>query len=368
MIHAALPPLKIRDHILNIPIFQGGMGVGISLAPLAGAVARCGGGGTISSAAIDRMMSFFYNQKMNTRDAMAASVRDALHIAPRRGMIGVNIMRYIDRYYADSVLGAIDGGAHFIASGAGLPLELPKIAGSADIALIPIVSSVRALQNICKRWKRMPDAVIVEGPLAGGHLGFKYDDIFTPAYQLEVIFPPIKEFAQKNDNFPVIVAGGIRISEIPHWILHHGADGVQLGTVFLASHESSANATFKNIVTKCTPADVVIAMAEYNPPGSPSHMPFRIIKQSPMFYNASAENVICNLGYVLQKDKETGQHNVCPTKIDPLQHFCICNGLLAATDVPTDKKPLWTVGARAGEITEILSVDQIMDRIIASFD
>jgi nitronate monooxygenase len=282
-------------------------------------------------------------------------------------MVGVNIMRYIDRYYADSVLGAIDGGAHFIASGAGLPLELPKIVGNADIAIIPIVSSVRALKNICKRWGRTPDAVIVEGPLAGGHLGFKYDTIFEPDFQLENIFPPIKDYALRNNDFPVIVAGGIRVVDIPRWILEYGADGVQLGTIFLASHESTANEYFKQNVVTCTEQDILIAMPHRNPPGSPSGMPFRVIKKSPMFICGSERKNICELGYVLQKDSATGKHTQCLAKTNPAHHFCICTGLLAATQHPSKAKPLWTVGAHAHEITQIRSVDQIIDEIIAQF-
>lgn len=366
-----LPPLRIRDRVLSVPVLQGGMGIGISLAPLAGTIARHGGGGTLSSAAIDLMISREIGKKISTRDALITAIADSRAQSQRNGMIGVNIMRFIDRFYIDSIRGAVDGRADFIASGAGLPLELPKYTRDADIALIPIISSLRALMLICKRWDRYgrrPDAVIVEGPLAGGHLGFAYEDIINDRYKLEHIFPPIKEFARKNGDFPVIVAGAIDIDTIPLWIRSHGADGVQLGTRFLASHESGASIHFKNAVVRCSEKDIALAMPFNNSPGSPSGMPFRILTASPMFICNSDRKPVCTHGYVLQRNSD-GHHTMCKAISCSQDHFCICDGLLAATTHKHSphSKPLWTVGAHAHKITEILSVHEIFEQIKMSF-
>ncbi len=168
-----LPSLVIKGKKIKVPVIQGGMGVGISLSPLAGAVAAEGGVGIISSAAIDRIVSKRNGTKQNTYEA----IYEEISLAKEKGGVsGINIMVALVQTYDDSVKAAIDAGADVIISGAGLPMNLPAIKEPKDTALVPIVSSARALELICKRWERVhyrPDAVVLEGPLAGGHLGFK---------------------------------------------------------------------------------------------------------------------------------------------------------------------------------------------------
>ena len=142
-------------------------------------------------------------------------------------------MRALVRDYDDSVKGALDANADAIISGAGLPISLPTIQPPKDTALIPIVSSARALDIICKKWEKngyRPDAVVLEGPLAGGHLGFKMDEIDSDENMLENLFPPVKDMAQKYGGFPVIVAGGIYTYDDIIRFMKMGADGVQMGT------------------------------------------------------------------------------------------------------------------------------------------
>ena len=328
-----LPKLIIRNNIIDVPIFQGGMGIGISLSPLSGAVAREGGCGTISSAGLHFILSKELNRKINVFTAAKTEVLRARKISQDRGAIAMNIMVYIARDFEESVKGAIAGGADMIVCGAGLPLSLPDIVKKSDIAIIPIVSSLRALQIICKRWAkkgRRPDAVIVEGPLAGGHLGFKFEEIFSPKNKLENIFSPIKEWVIKNGDFPIIVAGGIYDNtDILRWIHHHGADAVQIGTRFLATEESGATTEYKNAIVSCLESDITIAHNIHNTPGSPSGMPFRTLKNAPMFHESSERKPLCNRGFVLQKDSE-GMYVKCNTKDAPTKNFCICNGLLAS--------------------------------------
>src|SRR5512135_785516 len=194
---------------ISVPIIQGGMGVGVSLFPLASAVAKEGGVGIVSSACLDRLVSKRTGKKLNSYEGAYEEVSLAKN---KGGFAGINIMCALARDYNDSVKGALDAGADVIISGAGLPLTLPAIQAPKDTALIPIVSSARALELICKKWERLgyrPDAVVLEGPLAGGHLGFKMDQVDLDSNRLENLLPPVKDMAKKYGDFPVIVAGGI---------------------------------------------------------------------------------------------------------------------------------------------------------------
>jgi nitronate monooxygenase len=238
----SLPSLTIKGKRLPLPIIQGGMGVGVSLHPLARAVAGEGGLGVLSSACLDRLVSKRSGKKTKTYDAIYEEVSLA---KAGGGFAGINIMVAVQRDYEASVRGAIDAGADVIISGAGLPLALPSIQKPGDTALIPIVSSARALDIVCRRWERQgqrPDAVVLEGPLAGGHLGFRLDQVELPENTLEALLPAVKDYARAHGDFPVIVAGGIYTHEDILRFLALGADGVQMGTRFLATEESSATA------------------------------------------------------------------------------------------------------------------------------
>jgi len=164
-----LSSLTIKGKSIPVPIIQGGMGVGVSLFPLARAVAKEGGVGIVSSACLDRLVSKRTGKKLNSYEAAYEEVSQA---KANGGFAGINIMCALSRDYNDSVKGALDAGADVIISGAGLPVSLPAIQNPKDTALIPIVSSTRALEIICKKWEKLgyrPDAVVLEGPLAGGH-------------------------------------------------------------------------------------------------------------------------------------------------------------------------------------------------------
>jgi nitronate monooxygenase len=241
---------------------------------------------------------------------------------------------------------------------------LPEEAANADVALMPIVSSEKALKIIYKRWgdryNRGPDAVIVEGPLAGGHLGFSFADLDKEQSRLENIFKPIKEFARAHGDFPVIVAGGVYYREdIVRWVNELGADGVQMGTRFAATHESEASETFKQAIVNCREADIIVAKN----PGSPCGLPFRLIKTSPGYQEALKKNhrPKCTRGYVLRKDQE-GHFTVCSAK-DTGDDFCICNVLLSAHGFTDEAGPIYTIGQRGHLVDRILSVDELMDEL-----
>lgn len=359
-----LKPLIIKGMRIDAPIIQGGMGVGVSLHPLANAVAREGGVGIISSACIDRLVSKRHAKKINIYDSLYEEINLS---KTKGGFVGVNIMTALVRDYNDSVKASLDAGANMIISGAGLPLTLPAIQPPKDTALVPIVSSARALEIICKKWEKLgyrPDAVVLEGPLAGGHLGFRIDQVETEENRLENLLPPVKDSAMKNGDFPVIVAGGIYSHEDIVSFMQKGADGVQIGTRFLATEESSATDLYKQAVVNASEEDIVVA----HRPGSPCGLPFRVIKQSPMYVSALKRQrpPKCDKGYVLLKDTE-GKYSICPAKDSNEHHFCICNGLLSSGGYNADQEePLYTVGTSASRIDRILSVKDLMQELKGS--
>ncbi len=355
--------LKIKNFVIKHPIIQGGMGIGVSLHELARAVAIEGGMGVISSAALDRILTRRYGKTFNVYRA----IRKEIELAKSsRGVIGVNIMVALQKDYEPSVKAAIDSNADAIISGGGLPLSLPSIKKSGNTALIPIVSSPRSLDIICKKWEKQgyrPDACILEGPLAGGHLGFKLEDIDKPENRLENLLPYVKDIAKKYGEFPVIVAGGIYDKEDIVRMIKLGADGVQIGTRFLASTESGASMEYKKAVVNAKKEDIIIA----HKPGSPCGLPFRILKQSPMYLSTlkGLRQPKCNMGYVLSKDSE-GKFSKCIAKENHLEAFCICNGLLSSGGYNSDKEePLYTVGAIAEKIEKIQSIKEIFNELTA---
>jgi nitronate monooxygenase len=277
-------------------------------------------------------------------------------------LIAINIMVAIVRDYENSVRGALEAGVDAIISGAGLPLNLPTIQDPRETALIPIVSSSRALELICRRWEKKgyrPDAAVLEGPLAGGHLGFNPDQIEDENFSLEKLFPPVKDVAMKRGDFPVIVAGGIYSHEdIVRW-QEQGADGVQMGTRFLTTYESSATLAYKKAVVHARKEDISVVFH------SPCKMPFRILKGSPMhremFVNPRPPK--CDKGYLLWPD-DKGNLTHCEAQKSGGGYFCICNGLLSSAGInPHEESPLYTVGTNADRVRDIVPVKVLMDEL-----
>jgi nitronate monooxygenase len=362
MFMARLPELVIRNLTIKVPVIQGGMGIGLSNYTLAGAVAAEGGMGVLSSAALDRIVSNRHGRKMNHREAAAQDVIDAKKLS-NGGMIGMNVMVAVINTYEDSVLGAMDGGVDAIISGAGLPMALPEIVKlhprADEVALIPIVSSGRATEVIFKRWSRsgrLPDALVVEGPLAGGHIAWRdLEQAADPANKLENLLEEVSAVCKAwNLNIPVIAAGGVYTFEDIKRYIDLGCGGVQMGTRFLATHESGANNTYKRLLVECKEEDIELA----NKPGSPCGMLFRVLKQSPFYQEALnyARAPKCDKGYLLNKGN-------CPAKNANDTSFCICNGLLASIKLAPNEKDLYTVGQTAYRINKIVSVKELMNEL-----
>ncbi|MCD8176364.1 MAG: nitronate monooxygenase [Tannerellaceae bacterium] len=267
--------LTIGDLQARVPIIQGGMGVGISLSGLASAVANEGGIGVISAAGLGllyKKLSSNYTEAGNL--GLAREIRDAKEKA--RGIIGVNIMVALSNF-AELVKTSISEKADIIFSGAGLPLDLPSFLKKDSVTkLVPIVSSARAVRIICEKWKNnydyLPDAVVLEGPKAGGHLGYKENQLEDEQFSLEELLPQIvKEvsfFEEKYDKkIPVIAAGGIYTGEDIKRIMDLGASGVQLGTRFVTTEECDASTAFKETYIKAEEKDIEIIKSPVGMPG-----------------------------------------------------------------------------------------------------
>jgi len=272
-----IPRLKIGDLEAKVPIIQGGMGVGISLSHLAAAVANAGGIGVISSAGIGHIES---DSDMTMKEADEIALQKEIKKAKdnTNGIIGVNIMM-ASSDSDELILNAVDSGADLLFLGAGLPLKLPgELPKPQNLAakFVPIVSSARAVEIIFRSWAKryfhVPDAVVVEGPLAGGHLGFKKEQINDPNYALEKILPEviasIKPYERQfNKNIPVIAAGGIYTGSDIYKMMQLGAQGVQMGTRFVATCECDASMEFKESYLKCKREDIVIIDSPVGLPG-----------------------------------------------------------------------------------------------------
>lgn len=267
--------LRIGSLTIPIPIIQGGMGVGVSLSGLAVAVANEGGIGVISAAGLGLVHR---NPALDFVEANIEGLRQEIRKAKEKtkGIIGVNIMVAMSNF-AELVRTAIAEKADIIFSGAGLPLQLPDFLKSDSLTkLVPIVSSGRAAKLICEKWKSafdyLPDAFVVEGPKAGGHLGFKRENIDNTQFALEVIVPEVvKEvrfFEEKyNREIPVIAAGGIYTGEDIFNIMQKGAKGVQLGTRFVTTEECDASELFKQSYIDSMESDLAIIQSPVGMPG-----------------------------------------------------------------------------------------------------
>ena len=268
---------------LSVPILQGGMGVGVSLGGLAGAVAACGGMGCISTAdAGYREPDFARDPASANHRALTAEIRKAKEIAKGAGMVAINAM-VATQDYAAAIRTAVEAGVDAVVSGAGLPLELPGIVGTTDVAIAPIVSSGRAAKLILRRWAkefgRTADFVVIEGCKAGGHLGFAEDDLLAGKCQtLDDILPEVlaevKPFeAQFGHSIPVFVAGGVYTGADMAHFTAMGAAGVQLATRFITTYECDASQGYKDVLLNARPEDIRIIHSPVGMPGRALNTP-----------------------------------------------------------------------------------------------
>ncbi|GHT17596.1 2-nitropropane dioxygenase [Bacteroidia bacterium] len=267
--------LKIGNLSLSIPVIQGGMGVGVSLSGLASAVANEGGVGVISCAGLGLL---YRNLSDTFQNSCIEGLKKEIRAAREKtkGIIGVNIMVAMTNF-ADMVKTSIAEKADIIFSGAGLPTDLPSfLQKDSKTKLVPIVSSVRAMKIILEKWKNnydyVPDAIVVEGPKAGGHLGYKENQIDDEKFSLEEIIPEIvREVHQYEElhkkDIPVFAGGGIYSGEDVARFMELGASGVQMGTRFVTTEECDADISFKNAYIQAKEGDIEIIKSPVGMPG-----------------------------------------------------------------------------------------------------
>ena len=348
--------LRIGDLTSRLPIVQGGMGVGVSLAGLASAVASEGGIGVIASVGIG---SHEPDLETHFLEANLRVLKQEIRKARQKtdGILGVNIMVALTDY-AEHVKTAIAENIDILFSGAGLPLNLPEYATDGQrTKLVPIVSSGRAAEIICRRWAtrygRLPDAVVVEGPLAGGHLGFRKEQINDPHYALERLVPEVlaavAPFAATAARpIPVIAAGGIYTGADIRRFLHLGAAAVQMGTRFVATHECDVAPEFKAAYLTCAKDDVMIV-------NSPVGMPGRAIR------NAFLDDIRCGKRKPFRCPYRCLR--TCDVKNSP---YCIASALVNAQHGNLASGFAFA-GANAWRTTEIVSVRELLDSLVEEY-
>jgi nitronate monooxygenase len=355
-----IPELQIGDLKVKFPLIQGGMGVGISLSGLASAVANEGGIGVISTAGIGMLEpDFNSNFKGANNRALCREIKKAREMTA--GVIGINIMVALSDYF-DLLQIAADNGADVVFLGAGLPLKLPENllknkSGKRTVKIVPIVSSARAVKLIFQYWERnykqLPDAVVVEGPLAGGHLGFSREQINNPEYALEKILPEVISVLRPYEksfrrNIPVIAAGGVYTGADIYRFIKSGAGGVQMATRFVATHECDASPAFKEAYITCNKEDLVII-------DSPVGLPGRAIKNK----------------FLEMVSKGIKKPVKCPWKCLKTCDFtkspyCIGAALTNAKKGIL-KKGFAFAGANASRVDKIISVHELFETLIVEY-
>ena len=342
--------LKIGDLEVKIPVVQGGMGVGISLSGLAGNVSACGGLGVISTAQIGWREPDFYEKPFEANfRAIEKEIKKARELA-KGGVLGVNIMVATQRY-EEYVKSAVKAGIDIVISGAGLPIDLPKYVEGSKTKIAPIVSSLKSLTVICRMWERKyqaaPDLVVIEGPKAGGHLGFSREELETvtdEAYDdvIVSIIEKVKEYSEKfSKKIPVVVAGGIYERKDMEHVMKLGADGVQMGTRFVTTKECDADEAYKQSYIKAKKEDIKIVQ-------SPVGMPGRAIL-NPFLEKVKTEK--CKIKHCYQCIV------TCDKKTIP---YCITEALVNAAEGRVDEGLLFC-GENAYRADKIETVAEIME-------
>ena len=335
-----LPELKIRKLVSRFPVIQAGMGVRIGGAKLAAATARLGGFGTIASVGlgdIEKSKTDFINE---SNKVLRNELITAKKISEEKGPIGVNIMVALSNY-KELVYESIRSGADFIISGAGLPLYLPEFTAEHDIALIPVISSARAARVLLETWKRRyqrtPDALIIEGPYNGGHLGFTPEQIENPqSCSIDKLYNEIKEILPEFacENIPLIAAEMVSSRQDIEKMLNIGFSGVQIGTYFIASEEAGIDRKSKELYVKASSKDIAVIK-------SPVGLPVRVLKTS------LVERLLSG-----KKEKFSCPYRCLRTCNPAKAPFCIAKALLAVWSGDIENG-LFMCGCNVDAITEI---------------
>ena len=346
--------LSVHQRELEVPLIQGGMGVGVSLERLAGSVAACGAMGCISTADCGyREPDFYKNPEEANLRALRKEISDARDISGGKGLLAINAM-VATQQFADAVKTAVSAGIDAVISGAGLPLQLPELVPEGSALIAPIVSVGRAAKLILQSWMnkyhRFPDFIVLEGSKAGGHLGFKEEDLLsgeTPslAILLKDVLENIRPFVDAaKRNIPVFCAGGVWDQNDIQSLTEQGAAGVQMATRFIATEECDASQAYKDVLLGAKREDVSIIHSPVGMPGRAVHTP------------------------LLKRLVDTGRippnHcSRCIKKCNPAQvPFCITNALIEAVKGNLEAGLFFT-GENVGKMKQMTTVPALIKEL-----
>jgi nitronate monooxygenase len=353
--------LKIGKYEIKHPIIQGGMGVGISWDKLAGNVSLEGGLGVVSAVGTGYYESENLNVTMRkgkpaealnfySKEGLQAIIKNARKIcgdAP----LACNVL-YASNEYGRIVQDACEAGIDIIITGAGIPTNMPEFTKDyPNVALVPIVSSARALKLICRKWKRynrLPDAVIVEGPKSGGHQGFTYEQCFEEEFQLENIITPVIEEAKNWGNPPIIAAGGIWDKNDIDKFLDLGCGGIQMATRFIGTYECDADPVLKKVLLDAKKDDIKLMKS---PVGLPARGVSTQLQQS--IEDGTAPKVACISNCVAPCNRGVEAKEV---------GYCIADRLSAAYKGDLDTGLFFT-GTNGYKLDKIISVHELMEKL-----
>jgi nitronate monooxygenase len=351
-----LKGLSIGGLFARVPIIQGGMGVGISLSGLAAATANAGGIGVIAAAGIGLLEPDGFTDFLGASvRALRREIRKARELS-KEGILGVNIMVALTNF-ADMVRTAVEEKIDVIFAGAGLPVNLPEFVKGTATKIVPIVSSGRAAALLAKRWLDKygyrPDAFVVEGPKAGGHLGYKSEQLADPAFSLEKIVPEVIEairpFEEEGKRIPVIAGGGVYTGADIRKFIDMGAAGVQMATRFVATDECDASQAFKDAIVDSKEGDLEIIK-------SPVGMPGRAIRN----------------GFLDDVERGAKKPYACPyhcivTCDVEKAPYCISLALLNAQKGKLDKGFAFA-GSNAPRVNRIMPVQELVDELVEEYE
>lgn len=345
-----LPDLIIGDIVINPPIIQGGMGVRVSKASLASAVSNEGALGVIASVGLGSEEASETNYEFSSGQALVDEIKKAKELTT--GYIGVNIMFALTNFESLANLAA-RAGADVIFSGAGLPLKLPEYVEGYQTKLVPIVSSARAARIVCttwlKRYNRLPDAIVLEGALAGGHIGFNFTDIISGDHlTLEQMLYETKSIVSQYENgsrkIPLIAAGGVFTGKDISKMLKNGADGVQMATRFVCTKECDVSDEYKKAYILSTKDDIQVIL-------SPVGMPARVIKNKFIERIEYGEKIKFRCPYR------------CLKTCDPnVVNYCIADSLVNSSKGCMEEGMVMC-GANAYRVEKIVSVKDLISEI-----
>jgi len=347
-----LKSLYIGDLKIELPIIQGGMGVRVSSSSLASAVSNEGALGVIASVGLgEEWKDTGYDYKKSSRMSLIDSIGIAR--SKTKNPIGVNIMCVLTNY-DDLVDAAQEACVSVIISGAGLPLKLPSLIKNNCTKLVPIVSSARAAHIICRTWRRrynrLPDAIVVEGPLAGGHLGYSKEELKDSEHVyldniLKEVLVVVRGFKNGVLEIPVIASGGIFDGNDIARVIRLGASGVQMGTRFVCTDECDVSIKYKEAYIAAKESDIVVIQ-------SPVGMPARVIENEFVRKISKGERIDFGCAYK------------CLLTCDPKKvNYCIAKALVNSSCGKMDKG-FAMCGSSVYRIKKIVPVKELIAELV----